>query len=112
MRVAGEEDEQRISPELEDVAAAAVGDADQPLEDPADRQHELFGARASPGLQPLRERGEAAEVDRDERAVELAPAIGRRMLRPVENEPWQIRLERSLRLRVHPATSVNLTELA
>ena len=77
VRVAREEHEERVAPELEDVAAAAVRDADQALEDAADREDQLLGACTTPRLEPLGEGGEAGQVDRDERAVELVPLLGR-----------------------------------
>src|SRR5262245_60236012 len=103
MRVAREEDQKRISSELQDVAATAVRDPDQTLEDAADREHELLGARAPLRLEPLGERSEAREVDGDERPVELARRLGRSMRRPVDSESRQVRLERSAWHGVHTA---------
>ena len=108
VRVAREEHQERVAPELEDVAAAAVRDADQAFEDAADREDQLLGACTTPRLEPLGEGGEAGQVDRDERAVELVPLLGRRTRRPVENEPWQVRLEGCVPLCVHPRPSVRL----
>ena len=91
--VAREEDEQRVAPEFEHVAGEAPGDADQCLEDAAEEQHELLGARASLCLEPLGERGEARDVDRDERAVEYLRRAARGVPAPLDDEPRQVRHE-------------------
>ena len=72
--LAVEEEQQRVPAELEHVAVVALGDPDQALEDAREQQHELLRARPALRLQPLRERGEAGEVDRDQRPFELSRA--------------------------------------
>ena len=51
MHVAREEEQERVSSELEHVAAAAIRDADQAFEDTADGEDELLRARATLRLQ-------------------------------------------------------------
>ena len=68
--LADEEQEQRVAAELEHVAAVALGDRDQLVEDGRDAADELLGAGLAVDREPLGERGEAGDVDRDERAVE------------------------------------------
>ena len=63
MHVAREEEQERVSSELEHVAAAAIRDADQAFEDTADGEDELFRTRAALRLKSLCERSEAREVD-------------------------------------------------
>ena len=106
VRVAREENQQSVAAKLEDVASSTVRDPDQAFENAADRQHQLLGAGSTPRLEPLGEGSESGEVDRDERAVELAPGLGRRACCPVAHEPRQIWLEGCVARRVHsPAES-------
>ena len=91
--VAGEEEEQRVAAELEDVAAVAVGDRDQPLEDAADEQDQLLGAHSALRLEPLGERREARDVERDERARHDREARVGVLAPPVDDELRQVRLE-------------------
>jgi hypothetical protein len=87
--VAREENEQRVPAELEDVAAVAVGDADQARVDAREEQNELLRPGAALGLEPFREPREAGDVQRDERSLELLPrALGR--LRPVHDQARQV----------------------
>ena len=96
VRVAGEENQQSVAAKLEDVASSPIRDPDQAFEDAADRQDQLLGAGSSLRLEPLGESRESGEIDRDERAVELAPGLGRRACCPVAHEPRQIRLQGSV----------------
>src|SRR5438270_2699165 len=56
--VAGEEEEESVAAELENIAPLALADADQALEDAGDGEDELLGAGSSFRLQAL---GEARE---------------------------------------------------
>ena len=75
--VSGEEQEQRVAPELEHVAAVTLGDGDQLGEDRRDGRDELLGAEAAKRRQALRQRREARDVDGDECPVDGAPALAR-----------------------------------
>ena len=86
MAVAGEEQEQRVAAELEHVAAVTLGDADQVVEDGRDAADELLGAGLAVDGEPLGERGEAGDVDRDERAVERARARAVGLLAPAADQ--------------------------
>ena len=68
--LAREEKEEGVAAELEHVAAVPLGDRDQVVEDRRDALHELLGARLPVHGEPLREGGEAGDVDRDQRAVD------------------------------------------
>ena len=100
--VAGEEEEQRVAAELEHVAAVALGDADQLVEDRRDAADELFGAGFAVDGEPLGERGEAGDVDRDERAVERPGARAVGLLAPAADQPREIGRERGLRCGLGP----------
>ena len=70
----------------------ALGDPDQALEDAGDGERQLLRACPALRLQPLGERGEAGEVDGDQRSLDLAytePAVPA----PVQYEPGEIRGE-------------------
>ena len=70
--LAGEQQQERVAAELEDVAPVPLGDADQVVEDRGDPLDELLGACLAVDGEALRERGEPRDVDRDERAVDDA----------------------------------------
>ena len=70
--LAGKEDQQRVSAELEHVAAPPLAASDQPAEDARHEPDELLSARTSVRLEPLRQGRESRDVDRDERAVKLS----------------------------------------
>jgi hypothetical protein len=72
--LAGEEQQQRVAPELEHVAAVPLGDRDERIEDRRDGGDELLGALSSARGQSFREGREAGDVDGDERPLEGAPA--------------------------------------
>ena len=72
---AGEEDEQRVAGELDDVAAV-VGDRQQHGEDARERRDELLGALATGRGELLGERREARDVDDDGGAVDAQVRIG------------------------------------
>ncbi len=67
--IAAKEEEQRVAAELQDVAAVPLGDLDQTVEAARDAADELLGAGPAPGREPLGERGEPGDVDRDEGAL-------------------------------------------
>ena len=90
---ANEEQKQRVPAELEHVAAVALGDVDQPRVAAADQHDELLGAELAPLGEPLRERGEARDVEPDERRVELAAVLSRRFVVPARCEPRHERAE-------------------
>ena len=88
-----EEEEESVTPELEHIPVVALGDPDQALEDAGDGERQLFRAGAALRLQPLGERGEAREVDGDERSLDLAHTQTT-LPAPVQHEPGQVRGER------------------
>ena len=67
-----EEEEESVAPELEHIAVMALGDPDQTLKDAGNGECQLFRAGPALRLQPLGERGEAREVDGDQRPLDLA----------------------------------------
>jgi hypothetical protein len=71
VRVADEEQEQRVAAELQHVAAVPLRHVDQLGEDRRDRADELLGALAALRRQPFRQRGEARDIDRDEGTVQF-----------------------------------------
>ena len=81
-----EEEEQRVAAELEHVAAVALGDADQVVEDGRDAADELLGAGFAVDGESLGECGEAGDVDRDERAVERASPRAVGLLAPAADQ--------------------------
>ena len=88
-----EEEEEGVTAELEHVPVVALGDPDQTLEDAGDGERQLFRAGPALGLQPLGERGEAGEVDGDQRSLDFAhPETA--VPAPVQHEPGQVRSER------------------
>ena len=88
-----EEEEKSVTPELEHIPVVALGDPDQALEDAGDGERQLFRAGPALRLQPLGERGEAGEVDGDQRSLDLAHTQTT-LPAPVQHEPGQIRGER------------------
>lgn len=86
---AGEQDEQRVTGELQHVAAV-VGDRQQHSEDAGEGGDELFRALAPGGGELLRERGEARDVDDDGRPVDAQMAL-RFVGDPVEKARAQCR---------------------
>jgi hypothetical protein len=57
-----EKEQQGVSAELEHVAALALGDPDQALEDPGNEEDELLGAGPALGLEPLRKASESGKI--------------------------------------------------
>ncbi len=88
-----EQQQQRVAAELEHVAAVPLGDGDQVVEDGRDALDELLGAGLPVHGEPLGERGEAGDVDRDERAVDHPRARRVGLLAPPANEPGEIGCE-------------------
>ena len=72
--LAGEEEEQRVAPELHQVPARLGGDCQEPPEDVVEDVGQLLGADLALSGQPLGERGEAGDVGEQDRAVDGAPA--------------------------------------
>ena len=101
MLVAGEEQQERVAAELQDVAAVAVRDGDETLEDAADQQDELLGAHAALRLEPLGEAREAGDVGRDERAGHDCEVRVGALALPVKNEPREVGLEDRAGLHRH-----------
>ena len=72
VQLAVEEEQQGVAAELEHVAAVAPADLDQPGVAPADQRDQLLGAELAPLGEALRERGEARDVEAEQRCVEHA----------------------------------------
>ena len=88
-----EEQEECVTPELEHVPVVALSDPDQTLEDAGDGERQLFRAGPALRLQPLGKRGEAREVDGDQRSLDLAHTETT-LPAPVQHEPGQVWGER------------------
>ncbi len=95
----GEPHEQGVAAELDDVAALSVAVLDHRLEAAADERVELLGAFPAALGQALGQRGEAADVGRHHRPLELLPG---HVLRPAAQEIGHIRGERRLQLDCSP----------
>ena len=69
-QLAVEEQEQRVAAELEHVAAVAPADLDQAGVAPADQRDQLLGSELAALREALGERGEARDVQAEQRRVE------------------------------------------
>ncbi len=75
MRVADEQQKERIAAELEDVSAVPLSRLDQAVEDPGDRQHELLGARSA--LLPARRSARAVNPEMSTETSEPSRLLAR-----------------------------------
>ena len=87
--VTGEQHEQGVTAELENVAAEVVDDLDHPAEALVQQDGEFLGTLASVPGEPLRQCGEAGDVGRHQRPENLP--VWRVLGRPVPNEVRDVR---------------------
>ena len=83
-----EQHEQRVTAELEDVTAVAVDDLDHPAEALVQQDGQFLSALAPVRGQPFGQRGEARDVGRDERSLDL---LMRLVDRPPPHEVGYVR---------------------
>ncbi len=82
----GEQQQQCVAAELQELPAPLCGDPEHPAEDPAQRLDQLLGADPAPRGEFLREGGEARDVGEHHRALDDPPASFRLVGDPVEDD--------------------------
>ncbi len=92
--VAAEEQQDRVPSELEQVGVLGVGGADQLAERRVDDARDLLGSLAAAPGERLGQLGEAGDVGEDERAVEAARPLVRRLAQPVDRDARHERAQR------------------
>ena len=83
---AGEQQEQRIAPELQQLSTATGGDAEHAAEHAAQRLDEFLGADSPSRGQALGQGGEAGDVGEHHRALDDSPATFGLVGHPIEHE--------------------------
>ena len=86
MFVSAEQEEQRIAPELEQVAAVYVGGREQGAEGVADDLGQLLGTDPALACEALGHLGESRDVDQDHRPLDGAMQFPGCVLVPVPNQ--------------------------
>ena len=95
-----EQQEQGVAAPLEEAGAPVVGLVEERAEHAVERvAHQLGADLALPG-EPLGQRGEARDVDEDERCLELLVAGVRRRAQPVDDQPRHVRLQQLVGVEV------------
>ncbi len=92
VRLALEQQQERVAAELEQRAAVGVGDGEERLEAAADRVGELLGPLpAAPARELLGQLGEAGDVDEHAGPVDDADRAVRRVREVAEQHARQVR---------------------
>ena len=83
---AGEQQEQRIATELEELPTTIGRDAEHAAEHAAEGLDQFLGADTSPRGETLGQRGEAGDVGEHHRALDDSPPSIRFVGHPIEDE--------------------------
>ncbi len=86
----GEQEEQRVAPELEEAAPGVVHDREESDEAIADRGGQLLGTDLSVLGESFGQLGESRDVDEGDGPLDDPMAQIRALLHPVDDEPWQV----------------------
>ena len=87
------EQQERVSPELEEAASLRVRDSEERREGRVHDLGHLFRARLAEAGESLGHRREAGDVDERDRSVDFAPDRRRLVSEPLEGQPWDERNE-------------------
>ena len=87
------EQQERVSPELEEPASLRVRDSEERREGRVHDLGHLFRARLAEAGETLGHRREAGDVDERDRSVDFAPDRLRLVSEPLEGQPWDERNE-------------------
>ena len=87
------EQQERVSPELEEPTSLRVRDSEERREGRVHDLGHLFRARLAEAGEPLGHRREAGDVDERDRSVDFAPDRRRLVSEPLEGQPWDERNE-------------------
>ena len=90
---AGEQQQQCVSPELQQLPAVGVGDVEHAAEHGAEGLDQLLGADPTALGQPLRKRREPGDVGENHRPVDDPPRTLGLVDDPVERDPWDTSVE-------------------
>ena len=101
-RIAGvvlalEQEQQRVSTELEQLTSAFGGDLEHRAEDPAQGVDELLGADASPAGEPLGQGGEPGDVGEAQGAVDHSPRTIGRIEHPLDRQLRHMAVQHAIR---------------
>ena len=87
----GEQEQERVTPELDQPPAVPVRDRQQPGEDGSDHVADLLGSLSPLSGEPLRHAGEAGDVDEDDRAIHLTDGGPRCFGEPLDQQARHVR---------------------
>ncbi len=93
----GEEQQERVTAELQQSAAGSVRDLEERLEAGADRVRDLFGADLAVTGQPFGHLGEPGDVDEQQGAVDRLGALVGGVVGPFDGQPGDIGAQRPVR---------------
>ena len=99
MAVAGDQQQQRVTAEFEELTTAVGDDLEHPPEHAVQGVDQLLGADRPARFQPLGQRGEAGYVGEAQRAVEHAPPSLRLVADPIDGYSGHVPAE-SMRARL------------